>query len=93
MPIYTYQPTGDSCEHCRDRFEAWQKIAEPALTACPECGHPCVRVITAVGIASGGSHLLKEKHFSEKGFTQYRRVEKGKYEKTAGQGPDTISGD
>jgi hypothetical protein len=37
--------------------------------------------------------VLKESHFSERGFTQYRRVDKGKYEKTAGPGPDKISSD
>jgi putative FmdB family regulatory protein len=93
MPIYEYAPIAASCEHCRGRFEALQRMADPELTACPECGQPCQRVISAPSIAVGGSHLLKENHFSKHGFTQYKRVQKGKYEKTAGNGPDTLSGD
>ena len=65
-------------------------MSDPELTQCPECGNPCRRVISAPNVAVGGSHHLKESHFSERGFTQYRRVEKGKYEKTAGNGPETI---
>ena len=93
MPIYEYRPLGPSCDHCREKFEAWQKMSEPALTACPACGQACERVISAPSIASGSGHVLKDSHFSERGFTQYRKVDKGKYEKTAGPGPDKISSD
>jgi putative FmdB family regulatory protein len=93
MPIYEYRPISGACEHCHGRFDAWQKLAEPALAACPKCGQPCERLISAPNVAMGGSHVLKEKHFSEKGFTQYRKTEKGQYEKTAGPGPDKISSD
>ena len=93
MPIYEYRPLAESCDHCRDRFESWQKMADAPLTQCPECGRPCERVISAPSIASGSGHVLKDSHFSERGFTQYRKVDKGKYEKTAGPGPDKISSD
>lgn len=93
MPIYEYQTSANGCPYCRERFEVFQRVSEPTLTVCPHCGQPCQRLISAPHVAIGGAHLLKEKHFSEHGFTQYRRTEKGKYEKTAGPGPDKISGD
>jgi len=93
MPIYEYAPLDGDCEHCRGRFEAFQRMSDPELLACPECGQACKRVISAPSFAIGGSHHLKESRIAEKGFTQYRRVEKGRYEKTAGKGPDTIGSD
>ena len=61
-----------------------------ALTACPDCGAACQRVISAVAVVAGGAHGLGEKHVAKHGFTQYRKVGKGKYEKTAGKGPEKI---
>lgn len=93
MPIYEYAPIDASCDHCKDRFEAFQHMSEPELSVCPECGQACKRVISASNFAISGGHHLKEKNVADKGFTQYRRVEKGRYEKTAGKGPDTIGSD
>jgi putative FmdB family regulatory protein len=93
MPIYEYAPLSDACDRCQGRFEVMQSIRDAALTVCPDCGQAVRRMISAPAIASGGSHLLREEHFSKHGFTQYRRVEKGHYEKTAGPGPNTIKDD
>lgn len=93
MPIYEYAPVSGACDRCSGRFDVMQSLRDPELEACPECGQAVRRVISAPTIASGGSHLLREGHFSKHGFTQYRRVEKGHYEKTAGPGPDTIKDD
>ena len=41
----------------------------------------------------GQAHLQKESHFSKRGFTQYKKAGGGVYEKTAGDGPQFISGD
>jgi putative FmdB family regulatory protein len=38
MPIYGY--TCNSCEHS---FDALQKISDPKLVDCPECGEPSLR--------------------------------------------------
>jgi len=38
MPIYGYQCT--SCEHA---FDALQKISDPKLVDCPECGESSLR--------------------------------------------------
>lgn len=93
MPIYEYAPVAGDCVHCHGRFEVFARISDPELSVCPSCGQACKRLISAANVAIGGSHLLKESHFAEKGFTQYRRLEKGKYEKTAGPGPDLLKGE
>jgi len=38
MPIYGYECT--SCEHT---FDALQKMSDPKLVDCPECGEPSLR--------------------------------------------------
>jgi len=42
------------CTCCGD-FEADQRITEPALTQCPECGHPIHRVPQRIPIHFTGS--------------------------------------
>jgi putative FmdB family regulatory protein len=50
MPIYDYK-----CKNC-GRFEKVQKITEPALQECPECGGPVHRLISKnVGIVLKGA--------------------------------------
>ncbi|NND45088.1 MAG: zinc ribbon domain-containing protein [Xanthomonadales bacterium] len=91
MPIYFYQPTtNDHCDDCKAGFEVLQKVAAPKLTQCPECGAPTARAVTAPNIARSGPSL-DEKNIEKHGFTQYRKVETGVYEKTAGKGPKVIS--
>jgi putative FmdB family regulatory protein len=94
MPIYEYAaPEPDkACPHCAGGFEVMARLSDPELTQCPECGGPVRRVISAPSVATGGSHLLKESHFSKHGFTQYKKAGGGVYEKTAGDGPRYISG-
>ena len=59
MPTYHYR--GTTCDH---EFEQWQRITDPPLDKCRECGGPAERVI------SGGAGLL----FKGSGFhiTDYR---------------------
>ncbi len=91
MPIYVYQASGtDRCAYCAEPFERRQKMAEERLQACPECGSPLSRVITPPNLASEGPSL-SENNVEKHGFTQYRKLEKGVYEKTAGKGPAIIS--
>ena len=93
MPIYEYVPVDRSCETCRNGIEQLQRIADPPLETCPACGAPLERVIGAPQVVAGQAHVLREGHLARHGFTQYRKVGKGKYEKTAGKGPATISDD
>lgn len=94
MPIYEYAAdTPRACATCRAGFDRLQKLSDAPLIVCPDCGAPVRRVIGAPQVVAGQGHVLRESHVAKHGFTQYRRVGKGLYEKTAGKGPDMISGD
>jgi putative FmdB family regulatory protein len=93
MPIYEYAAADKGCPHCEGRFDVRQKIADAELAACPQCGAPVRRVISAPSFAIGSAHTLREGNVAKNGFTQYRRAGNGVYEKTAGKGPRYISGD
>ncbi|MEO7432702.1 MAG: zinc ribbon domain-containing protein [Dokdonella sp.] len=94
MPLYEYAPvTPPGCALCCYGFELLQRLSDASLTHCSACGGAIQRVLGATGMVSGQAHVLKEKYVAERGFTQYRKIGKGLYEKTAGKGPDTISGD
>ena len=91
MPFYVYSPnTTAQCDYCEGGFEHLQKLDDDLLTRCPECSAPVERVVTAANLASP-SPSLKEDNIEKHGFTQYRKVEKGVYEKTVGTGPAMIS--
>ena len=70
-----------------------ERLSDAALTHCTACGTPLRRVLGAPAVNTGGAHLLREGHLAKNGFTQYRKVGKGRYEKTAGDGPDTFGSD
>jgi putative FmdB family regulatory protein len=92
VPIYEYAPVGGGCTRCAGRFERLERLSDPPLGACPDCGLAVRRVVSAAAVVAGGAHRLGEQHLARHGFTQYRKVGKGKYEKTTGKGPDTIEG-
>jgi len=50
MPIYEYE-----CEQCGVRFERLQRMADAALTDCPECSGHIHRVMQPVGVIFKGS--------------------------------------
>lgn len=92
MPFYEYAPIeSQTCRgDCGGRFSAMQKMADQHFTHCPECGIEVIRLISAPAVQSPNSHRTSEAHAAKHGFTQYRKVEKGVYEKTAGKGPDKL---
>jgi len=47
MPIYEYRAVKKGCAHCSGGFDALQKMADPPLQACPECGAPVCRVFSS----------------------------------------------
>ncbi len=50
MPIYEYQ-----CRSCDHQFEKLQKISDPELSDCPECGKPELqKLISAAGFRLKG---------------------------------------
>jgi putative FmdB family regulatory protein len=60
MPTYEYE-----CTHCGHRFEASQKMTDPALTKCPKCTHKLKRLI-----GSGSGIIFKGNGFYA---TDYRK--------------------
>lgn len=91
MPIYEYHSADQQhCDHCVTVFEVMQKISENPLKFCPHCHNPVQRKISRPSL-TGQAPSLKEKNLAQHGFTQFRKVEKGVYEKTAGKGPDFIT--
>ena len=51
MPIYEYE-----CAACGHQHEALQKIGEPPLRDCPDCGRTeLVKLVSAAGFRLGGS--------------------------------------
>lgn len=90
MPIYEYEPDDRDCLICDGRVEAMQGINDPPLKFCPTCGLEVRRVVSRASFKmQKGSSAEKA---AEKGFTTYKRAEKGKWEKVGGEGPDMIVG-
>lgn len=50
MPIYEYQ-----CQACDHRLEALQRISEPPLATCPECGGELRKLVSAPAFQFKGS--------------------------------------
>lgn len=64
MPIYEY-----ACQNCRHELEALQKISDPPLQECPECGRPELqKKISAAGfrLKGGGWYETDFKSGSDK---------------------------
>ncbi len=57
MPIYEYEPTspGRNCRRCRSVMEVIQRISDPPLASCPECGKEIRRRISRVRVILPGS--------------------------------------
>lgn len=81
MPVYDYEAADPerSCPHCASGFETVQSIHDPRLAACPQCGAPVRRVITAPAIGRSKSKL--DDRAKAAGFTKLKRLGKGEYEK------------
>ena len=90
MPIYEYEPDNRECLMCEGRIEVIQDISEVPLAYCPQCGLEVVRVVSRssfkVSKATGADKA------AAKGFTTWKRAEKGAWEKVAGEGVDMIVG-
>ena len=95
MPTYVYavvKPDGSLGEH----FEVIQKMSDPALTKHPETGAPVQKVLQAPMLGGQHSEAADKRKTSDAnldrlGFTKYQKVGAGKYEKTAGVGPKSIT--
>jgi hypothetical protein len=99
MPTYVYQVIleGDEADEGQI-FEVDQKMSDPPLTHHPETGQPVRRLITAPNISTRWSpdrtkNMMSDSNLAAKGFTKYVKTGDGTYEKTAGDGPRTVSAD
>lgn len=62
MPIYEYQ-----CQQCGHHHEALQKISDPQLRQCPECGRKALkRLVSAVRFRLAGSGWYETDFKSDK---------------------------
>ncbi|MBN8706727.1 MAG: zinc ribbon domain-containing protein [Bacteroidetes bacterium] len=50
MPLYDYR-----CKSCGHIFEVLQKMNEPSVLSCLECGHESERLISGGGFVFKGS--------------------------------------
>ena len=62
MPIYEYR-----CSSCGFENEYLQKVSDPRLTDCPDCGKPTFdKLVSAAGFQLKGNGKKPEKDSSEK---------------------------
>ena len=95
MPFYEYISTEPEkgCDYCSRPVTILQKISDPAMERCPYCKHAVRRLISPPSLTGQNSRSPKTSEVEKAGFTQYRKIGKGVYEKSAGKGPDIISSD
>lgn len=92
MPLYKYVHDDGFGSGCTQEFEALQDLSEPEYTLCPDCSQPVHRIMGNFAPVKSERGMLSNKNLSEKGFTKYVKAGDGYYEKTAGEGPQVISG-
>ena len=81
MPTYEYEATdpAQSCDSCRTGFELVRNLSAPRVTACPACGAPVRKLISAPAVGRSVSCL--DDRAKSAGFTKLKRLGKGEYEK------------
>lgn len=97
MPLYVYAILDEAGAEI-DTFEILQAMSDEPLTHHPETGRRVRRLIGVPNAPrkwtdSQGRSNLSSANLERLGFAQYKKAGDGKYEKTAGGGPDVISGD
>lgn len=95
MPFYEYvsTETGSGCDYCSEPVTILQKIDDEPMKQCPYCGQAVRRLISPPNLAGQNSRAPSTSDVEKAGFTQYRKIGKGVYEKSAGKGPNIISSD
>ncbi len=90
MPIYEYEPEDRDCLMCEGRVAVIQGISEEHLKICPWCGLDVKRVISRASFKIGVDSSPEKA--AAKGFSTFKRSEKGVWEKLAGEGADYLVG-
>lgn len=96
MPTYEY-----ACGSCDTHHEIVQKMTDPTLTECPDCGQPTLRkLFNGVGVVFKGSGFYRtdsrssdkgDKGSSEKGSGNSESTSTKSSEKTSGKSSDSSS--
>ncbi|MBI2461193.1 MAG: zinc ribbon domain-containing protein [Candidatus Rokubacteria bacterium] len=82
MPTYEYE-----CEGCRRTYEIRQRISDPPLTACRECGGPIRRLLSPAGFILKGSGFYVNDYPSESRKKAAEAEKKGSDTKEASAAP------
>ena len=90
MPIYEYEPLDRECLMCDGKIAIMQGIQDPACEFCPHCGMEVKRVISQVSFSLSKRDNIEKA--GKMGFTTWKKVEEGKWEKMSGEGPDYLIG-
>ena len=78
MPIYEYQ-----CENCSRRFEVMQRMTEPLLAICEQCGGHVRRLISQTSfVLKGGGWYVTD-------YPSESRKKAMSQEKSSGDGQST----
>lgn len=84
MPFYTYRAIKPeaSCDHCLESFETLQSIKSDAMTECPKCHNPIVRLIQPVGFVQDTSEkkILSDENLKKHGFKKLVNAGGGKFD-------------
>ncbi len=86
MPIFEYEPEGRECLLCDGRVDVLQPLGEDALAFCPYCGLAVRRVVSRTSFQVRG--VTDPEQAAKRGFSTFRKMEKGKWEKVAGPEDD-----
>jgi len=81
MPIREYQSKDPKkgCQLCRNSFERIERLNDPRLCKCPQCGADIVRLISAPRV--GSSQSGSDDRAKRAGFHKLKKISKGEYEK------------
>ncbi|WCJ58549.1 zinc ribbon domain-containing protein [Fontisphaera persica] len=80
MPLYEYELCEGDCLICGGRFTLRRPADAPPVTRCPLCRKPVRKVLSQFSTP----HKLKPLSISDAkkaGFTVYKRLGKGEYER------------
>ena len=90
-PSHEYEPLNHDCLMCEGRVDVIQGIQEAPLQYCPWCGLDVEkRVVSRASIKL--SETVETDKAGKRGFTTFKRAERGVWEKVSGVGPDMVSG-
>lgn len=81
MPIYEYE-----CEKCKKQFEVLQRVSDPPMAVCSECGGPVRKMISSPsGLVFKGSGFYITDYAKKNGKSDAAAPSKGEGKSTSGE--------